>query len=165
MSLLMASKRFSVSLFFLLMFSAGIGMCADDLGTHETEMSDITKNSGNSADTATTKASGEESIADESAELVTEGLVEQKSEELLAVMTIDADTEFGAYLSGECLTCHLPSGVNGAIPLIHGKDKVYLASALLEYKNKQRANAVMQGVSAGLSNEEIAALVTYLSEQ
>ena len=90
---------------------------------------------------------------------------ESTSAELDAVLTLEADPEFGAYLSGECLTCHLPSGDNGAIPLIHGKDKGYLATALLQYRSKKKTNDVMQGVSALLTNDEIAALVTYLSEQ
>lgn len=90
---------------------------------------------------------------------------EKNAEQLAAVLAIEADTEYGAYLGGECLTCHAPSGGDGSIPVIHAKSKHYLASALLEYKNKQRANEVMQGVTNALSNEEIAALATFFSEQ
>ncbi len=80
-------------------------------------------------------------------------------------MAIEADKEYGAYLGGECLTCHIPDGGDGSIPQIHAKTKDYLASALLEYKNQQRENEVMQGVTAALGNEEIAALATFFSEQ
>lgn len=90
---------------------------------------------------------------------------EKNAEQLAAVLAIEADKEYGAYLGGECLTCHAPSGGDGSIPLIHAKSKDYLASALLEFKNKQRENEVMRGVTAALSNEEIAALATYFSEQ
>jgi len=78
---------------------------------------------------------------------------------------VEADEEYGAYLSGECLTCHTPSGGDGSIPQIHAKKKDYIASALLEYKNKQRANEVMQGVAQALDNEAIAALAAYFSKQ
>lgn len=90
---------------------------------------------------------------------------EKNSEQLSAVLALEGDSEFGEYLAGECLTCHQPGGGDGSIPLIHGKDKAYLASALLEYKNKQRENLVMRGVSAALTDEELASLVSYFSEQ
>jgi len=90
---------------------------------------------------------------------------EKNQDALTAVLNIESDAEYGAYLASECLTCHSPSGANGTIPKVHGKEKAYLASALLEYKNKQRANEVMQGIATSLSNEDIAALVTYLSAE
>jgi len=99
------------------------------------------------------------------AETSSDSGVEKNAEQLAIVMTIEADKEFGAYLGGECSTCHTPNGGDGSIPLIHAKSKDYIASALLEYQNKQRANEVMQGVTAALSNEEIAALATFFSEQ
>lgn len=90
---------------------------------------------------------------------------EQNPEQLASVLALDADIEFGAYLAGECLTCHTPTSSNEAIPNIHGKEKAYLVSAILEYKNKQRNNDVMRGITAALSNDEIAAIATYLSAQ
>jgi len=90
---------------------------------------------------------------------------EKNAEQLAAVLAIDADAEFGAYLGGECSTCHTPEGGDGSIPLIHAKTKEYLVSALLEYKNQQRSNEVMRGVTAALTDEEIAALATYFSAQ
>lgn len=93
---------------------------------------------------------------------------EKNAEQLAIVLAIEADTEYGAYLSGECLTCHVAAGVgggDGSIPIIHAKTVEYLASALLEYKNQQRDNEVMRGVTAALTNEEIAALATYFSIQ
>lgn len=89
---------------------------------------------------------------------------EENSEQLQAILAMEADSEFGAYLVGECLTCHTPGSANGNIPQIHGKDKAYLASALLAYKNGQRDNDVMRGVVSVLSDDEIAAISTYLSE-
>jgi len=90
---------------------------------------------------------------------------EENAEQLALVLNIEADSEYGAYLAGECSTCHTPGGGDGSIPLIHAKSREYIASALLAYKNKQRASEVMRGVTAALTNEEIAALATYFSEQ
>lgn len=99
------------------------------------------------------------------AEVKTDTDANPNAAQITAIMDIEADAEFGAYLGGECLSCHSPRQEVGAIPQIHGKDKGYLINALLEYKNKQRENEVMRGVAVALSNEEIAALATYLSEQ
>jgi len=99
------------------------------------------------------------------AETNSESGTEKNAEQLAIVMAIEADKDYGAYLGGECSTCHTPSGGDGSIPLIHAKGKDYIASALLEYKNQQRANEVMRGVANALSNEEIAALAAYFSEQ
>jgi len=82
-----------------------------------------------------------------------------------AVMSLESDIEYGAYLANECLTCHSPDGANGAIPHIHGKEKGYLASALLAFKFEQRENEVMRNIAKNLSNEDIAALVTYFSAE
>lgn len=95
----------------------------------------------------------------------TESSDEKNIEQLEALLAIEGDSEYGAYLAGDCTTCHAADKVNGSIPQLHGKDKRYLASALLEYKNKQRVSEVMRGVASALSDEEIAALITYLSEQ
>lgn len=99
------------------------------------------------------------------AETNSESDAANNAEQLAIVMAVEADKEYGAYLGGECSTCHTPGGGDGSIPLIHAKSKDYIASALLEYKNQQRANEVMRGVAAALSNEEIAALAAYFSEQ
>jgi len=90
---------------------------------------------------------------------------EQNAEQLAVIMGLEADIEYGEYLAGECLTCHAPTAASTGIPVIHGKQKDYLASAILEYKLRQRENNVMQGVTAALSNEEVAALATYFSSQ
>lgn len=90
---------------------------------------------------------------------------EQNKNQLEAILALDGDAEYGEYLAGECSTCHVSSGGDGSIPSIHGLPKDYLASALLEYKNQQRGNVVMQGVASALGDEELAALVEYFSQQ
>ena len=90
---------------------------------------------------------------------------EQNKKQLEAILALIGDAEYGEYLAGECSTCHVASGGDGSIPSIHGQPKDYLASALLEYKNQQRSNVVMQGVASALGDEELAALVEYFSQQ
>lgn len=105
------------------------------------------------------------SSSESAAESSAESSGEKNADQLAAVLAIVADAEYGAYLGGECLTCHAPDESDGSIPLIHGKNKADIASALLEYKHQQRTNDVMRGVAAALTDEEIAALAAYFSEQ
>lgn len=101
-----------------------------------------------------------------SAQLVASSENEDKiSQQVQAILSLEADAEYGEYLAGECLTCHSPTGAGNGIPVIHKKTKDSLANAILEYKFKQRDNNVMQGVTAALSDEEIAALIAYFSLQ
>lgn len=157
----MVNKAKSLSLIFVLTCYAGMASCADTSNAVEKEHA-----KGDVESTAEVSAEvGVDENVEVSAEKNVEVRTDETSGELQHLLSLEADVEFGAYLSGECLTCHLPSGDNGAIPHIHGKAKDILANALLEYRSKARLNTVMQGVSAALSNDEIAALVTYLSEQ
>ena len=112
---------------------------------------------------ATVKA---ENNKQDTTEMSTEEMsTEKNADQLAIVLAMEADEEYGAYLSGECLTCHVSAGGDGSIPVIHAKNKDSIASALLEYKNQQRDNEVMRSVAAALTNEEIAALATYFSNQ
>jgi len=86
-------------------------------------------------------------------------------EALAKVMSMKSDVDYGKYLASECLTCHSPVESTGTIPQIHGKEKAYLVSALLEYKHMQRDNEVMSAIAGTLSSEDIAALSTYLSSE
>jgi len=88
---------------------------------------------------------------------------DKKANALDIVMGLESDAEYGAYLANECLTCHSADGPNGAIPQLHGKEKAYLASAMLAFKFEQRQNEVMRSIAKNLSNEDIAALATYFS--
>lgn len=79
------------------------------------------------------------------------------------VLTMEGDREYGEYLSGECVTCHQPSGRADGIPSIVGIPRDYFVRALFEYKSNVRRNDVMQLRAANLGNEEIAALARYFS--
>jgi len=90
-------------------------------------------------------------------------------DQLDAVLSIQPDTEYGEFLAGECLTCHVSvdsGGTNDAsIPLIHGKPSEILIQALLEYRAEIRENQIMRSVASRLTDDEIAALSAWFSQQ
>lgn len=75
--------------------------------------------------------------------------------------TNDGDVELGAYLSAECVTCHLASAETDGIPQIVGLDPTTFVDAMLAYKAKQREHPIMQMMAGRLNDEEIAALAAY----
>ena len=81
------------------------------------------------------------------------------AEDLLA----GADTGFGEYLSGECVTCHSQTGVNNGIPSINGLDAEVFASVLHDYKAGELEHPVMQMVAGRLDDEQIASLAVYFA--
>ncbi|MEM6422283.1 MAG: c-type cytochrome [Pseudomonadota bacterium] len=78
-----------------------------------------------------------------------------------AILAIEGDAAFGAYLAGECVTCHQASGADEGIPRITGWPRDRFVRALYAYRSKHRSNPVMQLIAAGLTAEEIAALAAY----
>ena len=86
---------------------------------------------------------------------------------ILATMTsgvLAGDPAYGEYLSGECTTCHQASGANDGIPSITLWPEDQFVTAMHAYKDKARANPVMQMIAGRLSNEEIAALAAYFKD-
>jgi len=77
------------------------------------------------------------------------------------VLAIKGDPEYGAYLSGECVTCHQVNGGDDGIPSIVGWMQIDFVTALQAYKSEHRTHPVMQLMAKRLSNEEIAALAAY----
>lgn len=73
-----------------------------------------------------------------------------------------SDLEFGRYLSSECMTCHGQARAD-AIPNIFGMAQPVFTDAVKAYRDKRRANQVMQTVASRLSDEEIAALAAYFA--
>ncbi len=72
------------------------------------------------------------------------------------------DRAFGEYLSGECVTCHLPSGRQvGAIPAIVALPEDAFIAMMKSYAAKERDNQVMQAVAAKFKDDELAALAAY----
>ncbi|MEM6489384.1 MAG: c-type cytochrome [Pseudomonadota bacterium] len=79
----------------------------------------------------------------------------------LAVLQIQGDPAYGAYLSGECVTCHQASGADDGIPSITGWPTEIFVTVMHAYKNKHRPHPVMQSVASNLADDEIAALAAY----
>jgi cytochrome c len=73
------------------------------------------------------------------------------------------DRALGQYLSSECVTCHQASGRFDGIPPIIGFAEEHFIQIMHEYKDKHRANPVMQTIAGRLSADEIAALAAYFS--
>lgn len=83
-------------------------------------------------------------------------------EAVAAVTALPADPAYGAYLAGECVTCHRATG-GAEIPTIAGRPAGELVRALLEYRTGLRDNEVMKLMTSRLDDEEIAALAAHFS--
>lgn len=75
----------------------------------------------------------------------------------------DDATEYGAYLSGECVTCHRSGNTDGKIPTLAGRERGEILTALAAFKTGERASRVMQDVAARLADDEMQALAAYFS--
>jgi cytochrome c553 len=82
-----------------------------------------------------------------------------------AIMAIDGDPAYGEYLGGECATCHRRSGPADGIPPDQRHPEAHFVRAMVEYREKIRANEVMRTTAARLSDEEIAALAAHFAER
>ncbi len=80
------------------------------------------------------------------------------------ILTVRGDPEYGAYLAGECTTCHRTDGTDQGIPSITGWPFDDFVIALHAYKRGKRVHPAMQLVAGRLSDEEIAALAAYFGE-
>lgn len=82
----------------------------------------------------------------------------------------EGDPEAGKAKAGPCTVCH---GANGkaaieAYPHIGGQHEQYLINALTAYKTNQRRGgkaAIMQGMAANLSEQDIEDLAAYYASQ
>nr|WP_324755221.1 c-type cytochrome [Roseovarius sp. Pro17] len=81
-----------------------------------------------------------------------------------AILALVGDAEYGAYLSSECLTCHLADGSAQGIPSVTGWPTEDFVVAMHAYKAKLRPHPVMQMMAGRLSDEEIAALAAYFKD-
>jgi cytochrome c553 len=76
--------------------------------------------------------------------------------------------ERGKQIAGAvCVACHGLDGYSpiSANPNIGGMPAEYIAKQLALYKSGKRANAIMQGMAAGLSDSDMQALGTYYFAQ
>jgi cytochrome c553 len=82
---------------------------------------------------------------------------------LAANASAQGDTEAGKQKSAACQGCHGADGlgVQPIYPRLAGQFPDYLARALHEYKTGNRQNAIMQGMAAGLNDQDIQDLAAY----
>jgi len=66
-----------------------------------------------------------------------------------------------------CLTCHGPKGQSavGTWPKLAGQHPAYLARQLKNYKEGVRANAIMMGMAAALTDQDMINIAAYLAQQ
>jgi cytochrome c553 len=78
------------------------------------------------------------------------------------------DAQAGKEKSATCAACHGADGTAKieSYPHLAGQNEQYLINALKAYKNKQRQGgqaAIMQGMAANLSDQDIQDLAAYYS--
>lgn len=84
--------------------------------------------------------------------------------DVAAILEIEGDVPYGAFLSSECTACHIGAGGEG-IPSIRGLAPSVFITSMVAYRSGERQHQVMNMVSARLGDEEIAALAAYFRDQ
>ncbi len=76
------------------------------------------------------------------------------------------DAALGKTAAAVCAGCHGIDGISGLpeTPSLAGQGAPYLYKQLVEFKSGARANAVMAGMVAGLSDEDMQNLAAYYAE-
>lgn len=77
----------------------------------------------------------------------------------------DERYDYGAYLAGECTTCHRLDGVSEGIPPIAGWPVDAFVTVLTSYRDGAQENQAMRSVAKGLSDEDIEALAVFFHQQ
>ena len=74
-----------------------------------------------------------------------------------------ADPAKGAQLSASCQACHTADGSRGspANPILQGQHPEYILKQLAEFKSGKRKNAVMMGMAATLSDDDMKQVAAY----
>jgi len=73
------------------------------------------------------------------------------------------DATAGKTKSAACASCHGAEGISptSAFPNIGGQYESYLLRSIKRYKSGERQNAIMQGMVAALSEDDMADLAAY----
>lgn len=80
---------------------------------------------------------------------------------------VNGDVDAGKTKSAACAACH---GVDGnslvpANPKLAGQNAKYLVAQLQYFKSGERDNAIMKGMAAGLSDQDMADIAVYFETQ
>jgi cytochrome c553 len=78
-----------------------------------------------------------------------------------------ADVAKGQQLATACMACHTADGTRGAPanPIIAGQHAAYIVKQLGEFKSGKRKNAVMQGMAAPLSEEDMRHIAAFYASK
>lgn len=78
-----------------------------------------------------------------------------------------ADLKAGEQKAQTCIGCHGPQGnsSNAQFPTLAGQQPIYLAIQLKAFKEGNRKNPMMNGLAAGLSDDDIDNLAAYFASQ
>jgi cytochrome c553 len=77
------------------------------------------------------------------------------------------DLAKGQQLAATCLACHTADGTRGAPanPIIQGQHPEYLVKQLIEFKSGKRKNAIMAGMVAALSEEDMKHIAAFYASK
>lgn len=77
------------------------------------------------------------------------------------------DLAKGQAAAATCMACHTADGSRGAPanPILQGQFPEYLAKQLHEFKSGKRKNAIMQGMAAALSDDDIRNLAAFYASK
>ena len=78
-----------------------------------------------------------------------------------------ADPAKGAQLSASCQACHTADGSRGspANPILQGQHPEYIVKQLAEFKSGKRKNAVMMGMAATLSDDDMKQVAAFYASK
>ena len=78
-----------------------------------------------------------------------------------------ADPAKGAQLSASCQACHTADGSRGspANPILQGQHPEYILKQLVEFKSGKRKNAIMMGMAATLSEDDMKQVAAYYASK
>ncbi len=78
-----------------------------------------------------------------------------------------ADLVKGQESAATCMACHSADGTRGlpANPILQGQHSAYLVKQLTEFKAGKRVNAIMQGMSAALTPEDMVNIAAFYNSK
>ncbi len=86
---------------------------------------------------------------------------------MFPLLASSADTDIGRTRAQSCVACHGPGGnsTDPSIPSLAGQPEQALATALYQFREGNRKNAIMSPLAADLSNTEMNDLAAYFNSE
>ncbi len=77
------------------------------------------------------------------------------------------DLAKGQQLAATCIACHTADGTRGAPanPILQGQHPEYLVKQLIEFKSGKRKNAIMAGMAAALSEDDMRHIAAFYASK